>query len=60
LIIIIIFQEKEEIERLEGENISPAQKNVLIKARVGQGKYREKLLKECPCCPITLVSDERL
>lgn len=30
------------------------------KARVGQGKYRELLLEECPFCPITMVNDERL
>ena len=29
-------------------------------ARVGQGKYREQLLEECPFCPITMVNDERL
>lgn len=30
------------------------------KARIGQGKYREKLLMECPFCPITMINDERL
>ena len=30
------------------------------KARIGQGKYREKLLEECPFCPITKINDERL
>ena len=29
-------------------------------ARQGQGKYREKLLEECPFCPITMVTDDRL
>lgn len=29
-------------------------------ARIGQGKYREKLLEECPYCPITMISDDRL
>lgn len=29
-------------------------------ARVGQGLYREKLLNECPFCPITKINDERL
>lgn len=32
----------------------------LIKSRLGQGIYREKLLKDCPFCPITLVSDSRI
>lgn len=32
----------------------------LRQARVGQGLYREKLLEECPFCPITMINDERL
>lgn len=30
------------------------------RARNGQGIYRERLLSECPYCPITMISDERL
>ncbi|MGM9821734.1 MAG: hypothetical protein ACI30D_03960, partial [Muribaculaceae bacterium] len=30
------------------------------RARQGQGMYREKLLAECPFCPITMINDERL
>lgn len=55
--------EKDElftIEKIEKENISSKEKENIIKSRIGQGKYREKLLIECPYCPITLVSDERL
>ncbi len=29
-------------------------------ARIGQGKYREQLLQQCPFCPITMIADERL
>ncbi len=29
-------------------------------AREGQGKYREALLKECPVCPITGITEEAL
>ena len=29
-------------------------------ARDGQGKYREALLEQCPFCPFTMISDERL
>ena len=32
----------------------------LRQARAGQGLYREKLLEECPFCPVTLINDERL
>lgn len=31
-----------------------------MQARIGQGKYREQLLNECPFCPITMINDERL
>ena len=34
--------------------------DTISKARVGQGRYREQLLEECPFCPITMVNDERL
>lgn len=49
-------KEQEEIENLQDTE----EKKVLTRARVGQGKYREELLKLCPFCPITLVSDDRL
>jgi hypothetical protein len=50
--------EKEE-EIIESD-IPKEEKKQLIKARIGQGEYRTKLLAECPRCPITLVSDDRL
>lgn len=34
--------------------------NEIRKARQGQGIYRDKLLSECPFCPITMINDERL
>ncbi len=30
------------------------------RARLGQGLYRDKLLSECPFCPISMINDERL
>lgn len=52
---------KQEVQKIKEEpNIAPIKKNQMIYARVGQGKYRENLLAECPYCPITLVSDDRL
>lgn len=35
-------------------------REVIRQARIGQGKYRNDLLQECPFCPITKISDERL
>lgn len=32
----------------------------ISRARVGQGKYRDDLLAQCPYCPITQVNEERL
>jgi len=51
--------EKAEEEIAESD-ISNDEKKQLSRARVGQGEYRIKLLSECPFCPITLVSDDRL
>lgn len=45
-----------QIEKIE----NPEEKRKYSSARIGQGKYREDLLKLCPFCPITLVSDDRL
>jgi len=56
----ILDFEKEEIEKINEEDIPEEVKVNLIKARKGQGKYRENLLAQCPFCPITLVSDDRL
>jgi predicted restriction endonuclease len=52
----LIKEEEEELEAIQ--NIE--EKTVKSKARVGQGKYREELLNQCPFCPITLISDDRL
>jgi len=51
---------KREEKSIEKENIDNKNKKQLVSARIGQGKYREKLYKECPFCPITSVSDDRL
>lgn len=51
--------EKEE-EEIAERNFPQEEKKQLIRARVGQGEYRNKLLTQCPFCPITLISDDRL
>lgn len=45
---------------LDNNNLGDDQKEQIRKARVGHGKYRENLLKECSFCPITSISDDRL
>ena len=54
------IRKTEEISIAEEENITTSERESIIKSRIGQGKYREKLLEECPFCPITMVNDERL
>lgn len=55
-------EEKEEGEVVEEEKERKESKKEqeIRYARIGQGKYREKLLEECPYCPITMINDERL
>lgn len=36
------------------------EKTEKLRARQGQGEYRRKLLEQCPFCPVTLISDDRL
>lgn len=47
-------------KEIKDKNLLKKKYEFYTKARVGQGKYREKLLLECPFCPFTLVNDERL
>lgn len=54
----LIKKEEEIIE--EETSIDDEEKKQLVIARQGQGKYRKALLEECPFCPITLVTDDRL
>lgn len=53
--------EKQQEEIIEqDEQISDRKKEIIIRARIGQGEYRSKLLEDCPYCPFTMVNDERL
>lgn len=49
----------EEIKNIQLIN-DDERKLVTTRARVGQGKYRKELLKQCPFCPITTISDDRI
>lgn len=48
--------QNEELEKI----VDPQEKEIIAKARKGQGKYRKELLKLCPVCPITGITDDRL
>jgi hypothetical protein len=54
----ILEEEEEEIE--EDNTLNEDEKKSIVRARKGQGKYREGVLRLCPFCPITLISDDRL
>ena len=55
------FITNEKIEEIEkSEDIEETKKEQIKRARKGQGEYRKNLLKECPICPITLITDDRL
>jgi putative restriction endonuclease len=47
-------------EKINNSQETVTQKLQLIKSRIGQGKFRDGLLKECPFCPITMVGEDRL
>lgn len=51
-----IQQEAKEIEEIQDEK----EKMRLTRAREGHGEYKKKLLEQCPFCPITMISDDRL
>lgn len=50
------FEIQKEIESVK--NLE--EKDLFLQARKGQGKYRKNLLEQCPFCPITLITDDRL
>lgn len=52
--------EVEEQKKIEASDKNEKEKGNLIKARKGQGLYRQRLLEECPFCPISMINDERL
>lgn len=54
------FEIDEEEQKIMEENIDENEKIEIKKARNWQWKYREQLLGECPFCPITWISDDRL
>ncbi len=51
----------EEVEKeIEEKELPEQEKQQLVKARIGQGAYRQKLLNESSECVITRVNDERV
>ena len=49
-----------EIHKIEESDLKPTMKESLIKSRLGQGKFRENLLKEWGSCIITKIDEQRI
>lgn len=58
--LVFTYGKKETETLIELRKKRNKKSNEIRYARIGQGKYREALLNECPFCPITMVNDERL
>ena len=53
----IVEQQEQQVLQLD---IPATERQQIVRSRQGQGTYRSRLLEECPFCPVTLVSDDRL
>ena len=53
-------KERQVEEAIEQKRLPEREKEQLVKARIGQGAYRQKLLEESSECIITRVNDERI
>lgn len=53
-------KEREVKKEIEEKSLPVQEKEQLVKARIGQGSYRQKLLEESSECVITRVNDERI
>ena len=50
----------EEEKKSLNEITDTKERATKTRARIGQGKYREELLSQCPFCPMTMVTDDRI
>lgn len=58
--LVYTYGKKGEKQALKSREKETYRQTELRRARQGQGIYRDKLLSECPFCPITMINDERL
>lgn len=58
---VINNNDNEEIKKIENNpNLKETEKIQLIKARKGQGEFREKIIKEFNCCIFTNIDDKKI
>jgi len=56
-----IEDSRDIIEKIENDsNLEKTKKEIIIQARIGQGKYRQDIIKELSHCIITNVNDVKL
>jgi hypothetical protein len=58
--LVFNYGKKNGIVREYVEKYDVNNKKIKESRRIGQEKYRNTLLEECPFCPITMINDERL
>lgn len=58
--LVFTYGKKKNVENAIVTAKSKTKEKEIGYARIGQGKYRELLLEECPFCPFTKINDERL
>lgn len=58
--LVFTYGKKGDKAESQPQTKETAHQSEIRQARNGQGLYREKLLAECPFCPITMINDERL
>lgn len=58
--LVFTYGKKGEKSKPDPKQKTSTIQNEIRRARQGQGIYRDKLLSECPYCPITMINDERL
>lgn len=58
--LVFTYGKKGEKSKPQPPTKESSRQSEIRRARQGQGLYRDKLLEECPFCPITMINDERL
>lgn len=60
LSLVFNYGKKQETPQQINQEINSQNEQLYKRGRDGQQKYREQLLNQCPFCPFTRVTDERL
>lgn len=58
--LVFTYGKKGSLPSEQTHSKESARQSEIRRARHGQGLYRDRLLTECPFCPITMINDERL